>query len=535
MVTMKGFGCRGVALSLSSSVPLSSSSASASARTNIKKEGKPKPKVVVVRHGALHRPSTRVLLSTSTSSVGARSESRSGSRSGSRSRSRTGVLSPSHVCFAVPSWLNEYNNNTKTTTTTTTKKKKKAAATRTYKKRGGKGKPNQRKSGAGKYTKKNRSKKDHVSSLSGSVRKTLKDGKTKVVGAIDTVVARASGGGRGAGAGRGNGFTLSARQAGYHPSGSSGPVSLKLGTNTMQALVVCTLAAVVLASSMLRGGKRSGRGMRGRGRARGTWVKDRSLGGKMIFVPATTLEDTYSSSSSSYQTTASEYATSSVTGTSAQAKAKAAEKEKPKWWKYDEFTGRGDESMRPQVQQLMTILEDVKAVYGRDVNVYDLVELKQLCERYNLSVKAKTENSRDSMFRTAMEGCLDAIENGNTMVGSDSIEEFLTGLAIALKVPQDRAATISSGEVAARIRANLLQTVVYSRTNQDLEFSLTLIKIDNILTKLPFQEDAPEVEVITRSLNNRMSDEERRKIYASFPQQREQNLNLLKEMLNLPK
>ena len=374
-----------------------------------------------------------------------------------------------------------------------------------------------------------------MSSLSGSVRKTLKDGKTKVVGAIDTVVARASGGGRGAGAGRGNGFTLSARQAGYHPSGSSGPVSLKLGTNTMQALVVCTLAAVVLASSMLRGGKRSGRGMRGRGRARGTWVKDRSLGGKMIFVPATTLEDTYSSSSSSYQTTASEYATSSVTGTSAQAKAKAAEKEKPKWWKYDEFTGRGDESMRPQVQQLMTILEDVKAVYGRDVNVYDLVELKQLCERYNLSVKAKTENSRDSMFRTAMEGCLDAIENGNTMVGSDSIEEFLTGLAIALKVPQDRAATISSGEVAARIRANLLQTVVYSRTNQDLEFSLTLIKIDNILTKLPFQEDAPEVEVITRSLNNRMSDEERRKIYASFPQQREQNLNLLKEMLNLPK
>ena len=183
----------------------------------------------------------------------------------------------------------------------------------------------------------------------------------------------------------------------------------------------------------------------------------------------------------------------------------------------------------------MTILEDVKAVYGRDVNVYDLVELKQLCERYNLSVKAKTENSRDSMFRTAMEGCLDAIENGNTMVGSDSIEEFLTGLAIALKVPQDRAATISSGEVAARIRANLLQTVVYSRTNQDLEFSLTLIKIDNILTKLPFQEDAPEVEVITRSLNNSMSDEERRKIYASFPQQREQNLNLLKEMLNLPK
>merc|ERR1712118_23543 len=103
------------------------------------------------------------------------------------------------------------------------------------------------------------------------------------------------------------------------------------------------------------------------------------------------------------------------------------------WWKYDEFTGRGDESMRPQVQQLMTILEDVKAVYGRDVNVYDLVELKQLCERYNLSVKAKTENSRDSMFRTAMEGCLVAIENGNTMVGSDSIEEFLTGLAIALK------------------------------------------------------------------------------------------------------
>ena len=57
--------------------------------------------------------------------------------------------------------------------------------------------------------------------------------------------------------------------------------------------------------------------------------------------------------------------------------------------------------------------------------------------------------------------------------------------------------------------------------------------MDNILSKMPFQENAPEIEVITRSLKNRMTDEERRKMLSHFPKEKEENVNTLRDILGL--
>jgi hypothetical protein len=331
---------------------------------------------------------------------------------------------------------------------------------------------------------------------------------------------------------RGNnntGFSLSAQQQPLF--GRKYDDMMKLGPQTVQVLVVCTLGAILVASSLLRGnGRNRGGFRRRRGKARGTWVKDRSLGGKMIFVPATSMDqdDNLMYSSTTATATSSSYNTAAAAANPPAPSSSSPPK--PVWWQYDEFSGREKESMRPQVQQLMVILEDAKAVYGRDVNVFDLVELKQLCQRFNLQVKPKTDNSRDSMFRTAIQGSLDAIESGSDFVGggSETVPELLNGLSLCLGVPQKRAAVICNGEVAARLRANILQTVVFSRTNKDVDFSMSLIKMDNILSKLPFQENAPEIDVITRSLKNRMTDGEREKMVKNFP---EQNAQTLKEIL----
>ena len=381
----------------------------------------------------------------------------------------------------------------------------------------------------------NRSLVDDVTRQSRRLRTRLVDLSQDVVDRVNLPGAR--------GASSSKGFNLSATRQQQSLSPFNGPLGgprgIKLGSHTIEVLVVCTLGLLFAASAVLRGNRGSKRGRRGPGGQRGTWVKDRSLGGKMIFVPAT---PDYDYDYSSYRTSATTTTTSSSTSSFA-VKSSEKVKAKPTWWTYDEFpssSGRSNEGMRPQVQQLMTVLEDAKAVYGRDVNVYDLVELKQLCARFNLEVKPKTENSRDSMFRTAIQGALDTVEQGGALVGTEPIEDLLNGLCICLGVPQERAAVISNGEVAARLRAQLLQTVVFMRTNKDLEFSLSLIKLDNILSKLPFNEgrESPEIEVITRSLKNRMTDEERKKIFQSFPSQQEgdtvnSNLITMKEILGL--
>ena len=335
--------------------------------------------------------------------------------------------------------------------------------------------------------------------------------------------------GRGRGRAQG-GFTLSAHQPGsFLPS--SEIARAKLGSRTLEAVVLCTIGVVLVASRFLGRGKGLGMG-RGRGSVRGTWVKDRSLGGKMIFVPATSQA---SQDRSDFPLPATSASASSSPTAATRAPLPQSEKEKkPSWWRYDDFSGRVREGARPQIRHLVKLLESAKEVYGRDVNLNDLVELKRLCEANAITVAVKTTSGRDSMFRTAVEGCLDAIEGGRATVAGENAGDILNGLAVGIAVPKERALSISSGETAARLRALLLQSLVSLRTNEDLELAALLIRIDAVLAAFPFERDAPEVEVITRSLRNRVKAAEARKILASFPQESEGNVDLVREMLGLP-
>ncbi|QDZ23955.1 hypothetical protein A3770_11p64730 [Chloropicon primus] len=365
--------------------------------------------------------------------------------------------------------------------------------------------------------------------------RAVRDGRARLREASSRVAREARNLGDRLGGRRGTtGFTISADRPGAF-SPSSEMARARLGSRTIEYIVLGTLAVLLVAAKALPSSRTRNYG---RGNVRGTWVKDRSLGGKMIFVPATSsTEYDFSSSSSSSSSPSTPYAASSAAEARASPAATREVSKKPVWWLYDDFSGPVREGARPQVQQLVRLLEGAKQSYGRDVNMGDLCQLKLICQDNSLTVAPKTASGRDSMFRTAVEGALDAVEEGRASVGlgNDGVHDFLTGLCVAIGVPQDRALTISSGETAARLRSLLLQAVVSLRTKDDLDLLKTLIRIDNVLTTMPFplKDKAPEVEVITRSLRNSINAEEGRKIYAQFPQAKEDNLRMMRAMLNL--
>jgi len=251
-------------------------------------------------------------------------------------------------------------------------------------------------------------------------------------------------------------------------------------------------------------------------------VKDRSLGGRMVFVPA-------KSSVASPREGEGIPSSGRLEATSPSAAAS-----KPTWWRYDAFPGPEDASQQAVAQRLLGILQDAKTFYGRDVNVSDLVELKRLCHQHNLRVRPKTANDRDTMFRTAVQGCLAEIDrsgSGALVGGTDEAGDFLTGLAVCTGLPWERAGEIAAGEVAAKMRAGLLQAAVALRVGRDIEVDLTLIQMDNVLKSFPFDDHAPEVDVIARSLSKSLSDDDRGSILARFPREQEKNVNTLKAMI----
>ena len=364
--------------------------------------------------------------------------------------------------------------------------------------------------------------------------RAVREGAKQVRGATRDVVGGARGlkdavlgGGRNGR--RTSGFTLSADRPGVF-SPSSEMARAKLGSRSVEIAIACTLGAVVLAARLLGGGGGGRAGSRGRG----TWVKDRSLGGKMVFVPADA--EAYDlPSSAATSRTASAISAGSVS--SPQPPPSPAEPKRPEWWRYDRFKGTPNAEALPQARHLLMLLEGAKTAYQRDVSLEDLVQLKLLCQQNSLEVSAKTRSSRDSMVRTAVEGCLDAAEEGRTSVGlaADPSTDFLNGLCVALGVPSDRVLTIASGETAARLRALLLQAFVHLRTAEDLELMRTLIAVDNVLTlfPLPGMADAPEAEVVARSLAGRLRGEEAETLMKQYPGDKDENVALVRQLLGL--
>lgn len=300
-------------------------------------------------------------------------------------------------------------------------------------------------------------------------------------------------------------------------------------------------------------------GMHRRQNAGGKWVRDRSLGGKLIFIPDNAADTSTGGSPRNPLAWSEEDESASTTNTLARGGAGGAgqrmqpydaardipaistvQRSKdaiPSWWvppstasaKYVS-KARKEELLRQAKSQLKA-LEDAKLLQGQDFPLSGLVTLRMLCNQAgDLQVRCHTDSGRDSLLRAAVRYSMDAAVQSNTSpsmsLGGYTPAAFIAGIAHDVGTPDQRAITIAHAEAAAACRAAAVDAEAAFRSRNEVDFARALHRIMSILLAIPLPEDSPEAEMLGRSLQ-RISVEIREQIFVSVSVMRPQLIPLI--------
>jgi hypothetical protein len=218
----------------------------------------------------------------------------------------------------------------------------------------------------------------------------------------------------------------------------------------------------------------------------GRWVRDRSLGGKMVFVSTSMDEDTvHGAAPRSRRASALEDAAAAAdslagvarvaarpdsSGQPASALERAARTEaaRPEWWVFTPpllvTPARRAECTR-RAKCLLRELENAKVAEGRDYDVFQLVQIYQACREGDTDVAGavSTIASRDEMLRAAVRSSCKYTGMDGARATAVPPRDFICGLARCLGVEEGRAVAIVHAAVAEQLRAVLLEIAAARR------------------------------------------------------------------------
>ncbi|KAJ4794697.1 Phosphoribosylformylglycinamidine synthase [Rhynchospora pubera] len=203
--------------------------------------------------------------------------------------------------------------------------------------------------------------------------------------------------------------------------------------------------------------------------------------------------------------------------------------ELPDWWPVSSNSPQvfGDEMerLREQAQRLVRAITDYRMT-GKDYGFDDILQLRKLCKASGAKVFFETENSRDSLYRAAINYVLDicsraiketeASQIESVQMNGEDVREFVSGLAENIGLKPHRAATLVRAGVAARTRACLLQCWALEAQQKRSEALEELQKICLILRIFPPEYNSPEMEMVANGLKKTLQESERERLLALY-------------------
>jgi hypothetical protein len=254
----------------------------------------------------------------------------------------------------------------------------------------------------------------------------------------------------------------------------------------------------------------------------GRWVRDRSLGGRMVFledskkaaVPRPLWEDLPGEEEAKKKKTLPGYLSDDEKAT---VPLESTKKVVPVWWappqpvKYVSKDRRAD--LQKQADMIVRRLQNEKIELGQDYSLRGLVDLRQTCNSGGgLTVTTSTQSGRDSMLRMAVKHSL---ENPKSALGGYEPGRFVSGLATDLGVPDERAVTIVHAEIASTCRNALIDAEAAFRSQDERLVSKSLSKILHALQSFPIPSQSAEMEMVGRSVMRTTSLEFRKAVFFS--------------------
>lgn len=278
----------------------------------------------------------------------------------------------------------------------------------------------------------------------------------------------------------------------------------------------------IFADWIARSRRRSGAG--------GRWVRDRSLGGKLVFIP-----DSEPVTQSSFTPESSPRPLWSDADWGVEEKPSTGStwrditpgttdskqhRVTPEWWAPPAplrgVIASRKADLASQARATLKVLEDAKLLRGEDYSLDGLVRLRQLChEGGGITVRPHTESGRDAMLRAAVKYSIQQASQGRIGLELAGYEpgRFISGLATDLGVPEARAITITHAEVAATCRSALIDAEAAYRSGKAQELVQSLRRMVSTLQAFPLPPHSPEAELVGRSIQSQTTLEFRKAIF----------------------
>ena len=249
----------------------------------------------------------------------------------------------------------------------------------------------------------------------------------------------------------------------------------------------------------------------------GRWVRDRTLGGRQVFIPeGQSIPNSPSSSTppSPLAAPASRSESPAPSLNPAPPSSRAASDEEPAWWNPEPSRFRPESQRRDAADRARRCLKRLvdEKLAGRDFPVEGIIQLRDACSEAGEPVHVGYSNRRDAIFRAGVEAALQCAENAE-QIGGTQASRFVTALAHDLQVPQQRAANIVAASQASTLRSRVLDAVASMRQGNSANAMLSLQSVENAFSAIPQKaEQSAELEMVADSLAERVHSEEKAKV-----------------------
>ncbi|XP_078174967.1 phosphoribosylformylglycinamidine synthase isoform X2 [Carex rostrata] len=210
---------------------------------------------------------------------------------------------------------------------------------------------------------------------------------------------------------------------------------------------------------------------------------------------------------------------------------KGKREELPDWWPISSNSPQpkpvGDEmeNLKKDAHRLVRAITDYRMA-GKDYGFDDIVKLRKLCKVSGAKVSFETDNSRDSLYRAAINFVLDICSRAiketegapidSVQVNGEDVREFVSGLAENIGLKAHRAATLVRAAIASRTRACLLQCWALEAQQKRSEALEELRKICLFLRIFPPEDNSPEMEMVANGLKKNIQESERERLLALY-------------------
>jgi len=263
----------------------------------------------------------------------------------------------------------------------------------------------------------------------------------------------------------------------------------------------------------------------------GRWVRDRSLGGRMVRVKAGAAESRGAAGPTvRWRRSGEAVGPSPLEAEGAEGEASRARRPSaqqavalPAWWcEPAPVYGVGEArraTMLGEARAALSRLNDAR-VGGGSYDPADFLQLRAAASAAGATVEVTAgESVRDALYRGAAELALREVGGRGSLLQGEAPGPLLSGLALDMRLPPTRAAQIVTTCSAASLNSALLDSLALLRRAggpQSLEMQERMLRLGAQLRALPLPATAAEVELLAAGLGLRSRPAERQQLLALF-------------------